>query len=77
MEPKELFDKRYEVYRNLQGKPPIPLEARQMIFDSMKLYASQQTKEVTEERDQVKKELKELWNVLEDPEQCGELLAGM
>ena len=31
------------------------------------------------ERDlkQAKKELKELWNTLEDPEKCGELIAGL
>jgi len=39
MEPKEVFDRKYEVYRNLLRKPAIPLEARQMIFDAMEEYA--------------------------------------
>jgi hypothetical protein len=39
---KEVFDKNYEVYRNLHCQPPIPLEARDMIFKSMRDFASQQ-----------------------------------
>lgn len=35
---KNIFDKYYEVYRNLHNKPAIPLEARQMIFDTMQEY---------------------------------------
>ena len=38
---KQIFDSRYEYYRNMENKPAIPLEARQMIFDAMELYASQ------------------------------------
>ena len=34
-------------------------------------------KEARQERDMAKKELKELWEALEDPEKCGELLSGM
>ena len=39
--PKEIFDKRYEFYRNIENKPPIPLEARELIFNVMQEYASQ------------------------------------
>ena len=38
---KQIFDSRYEYYRNMENKPAIPLEARQMIFDAMEEYASQ------------------------------------
>ena len=48
------------------------------------LLISEYTKQLTEqrneargERDKAKRELKELWDALEDPEKCGELLAGM
>ena len=39
--PKELFDAKYIQYRyrDANEKPPIPLEARQMIFDLMEQYA--------------------------------------
>jgi len=35
------------------------------------------TKKLEEELKKVKAELKSLWNTLEDPEKCGELLSGM
>ena len=36
---KEIFDKRYEFYRNMENKPLIPLEARELIFAVMQEYA--------------------------------------
>ena len=39
MTAKETFDKNYEQYRNLHGKKAIPLEARQLVFDTMEEYA--------------------------------------
>jgi hypothetical protein len=41
MTAKEIFDKKYEYYRNMEGKPSIPLEARDLIFSAMKAYAKQ------------------------------------
>ena len=42
---KEIFDKKYAFYRNLENKPAIPLEARQIIFNSMTDFARQKCKE--------------------------------
>jgi len=39
---KEIFDAKYEYYRNMLRKPAIPLEARQLIFDCMEEYTIQQ-----------------------------------
>ena len=39
--PKEIFDSKYEIYRNMNGKPSIPLEARPLIFAVAELYHSQ------------------------------------
>jgi hypothetical protein len=36
---KELFDKRYEYYRNIERNPPIPVESREFIFNTMEEYA--------------------------------------
>jgi predicted Zn-ribbon and HTH transcriptional regulator len=44
--PKQVFDKKYEIYRNLENKPPIPLEARNMIFASMQEFADEYHEEL-------------------------------
>ncbi len=36
---KEVFDKYYEIYRNLERNPAIPVEARGMIYVAMSEYA--------------------------------------
>jgi len=38
---KEIFDRKYEFYRNMENKPVIPIEAREMIFNAMEEYAQQ------------------------------------
>ena len=45
MKAKEIFDKKYEYYRNMLNKPAIPLEARQLIFDCMEDYKDAELKE--------------------------------
>ncbi len=40
---KQIFDRWYESYRNIENMPPIPLEARSVIFRAMKEYAEQQS----------------------------------
>lgn len=37
---KTVFDKHYEIYRNLEGNPPIPLQAKNTILDAMHDYDS-------------------------------------
>ena len=37
---KQVFDKVYEFYRNMENKPAIPLEAREMIFSAMHQFAT-------------------------------------
>lgn len=45
--PKDIFDNRYIYYRDALGKPPIPLEARQLIFDLMEEYHETKVKNLT------------------------------
>ena len=45
---KEIFDSKYEYYRNMEGKPAIPLEARELIYAAMEAYASEQKPEMLE-----------------------------
>ena len=42
--PKEIFDNRYLYYRDALGRPKIPLEARQLIFNLMQEYANETIK---------------------------------
>jgi len=42
---KEVFDEKYEYYRNMENKPPIPLEARELIFQAMEQYHESRMKE--------------------------------
>ena len=45
MKTKEIFDKKYEFYRNMENKPAIPLEARELILEAMEEYAQERTKD--------------------------------
>jgi hypothetical protein len=42
---KEVFDEKYEYYRNMENKPPIPPEARELIFQAMEQYHESRMKE--------------------------------
>lgn len=38
---KEILDKHYETYRNLERNPSIPFDGKQMILEAMQEYAAQ------------------------------------
>jgi hypothetical protein len=60
---KQTFDKRYEYYRNMENKSPIPVQAREMIFDAMQSFAAQEVEaaiaETKKQRDELLKKQQE------------------
>jgi len=56
MTAKEIFDKKYEYYRNMENRSPIPIQAREMIFEAMESYASLKVAESMPTEEDIKKE---------------------
>ena len=71
MTPKEYADSKY---KNL---PTYNKIAREAFIAGMKNAKPKGVLRLEKELKQTKDELKALWKTLEDPEECGELLAGM